>query len=122
MPLVEQGSHPGGKTFVQPETIGELLKDRHALDAIARAVVSGERGLGEAADELADAVASLMINRLAAAGVPGHRRVAHLHWNDPGRKSRVEQAYGRELLNILIQRTDKHLAHAAMLAYTRGDR
>src|SRR5262245_39366578 len=98
----------------------ELLKDRHALDAIARAIVTGERGLDKEADEIADAVASLMINRLAAAGVPGHGRVAHLPWNDPGRKSRVEQAYGRELVSVLIRRTDKHLAHAAMLAYARG--
>jgi hypothetical protein len=107
--------------LVLPETIQELLKDRHALDAIARAIVSGERGLGDTSDAIADDVASLMINRLAAAGVPGHQRVAHLPWNAPERRSRVEQGYGRELLDVLIRRTDKHLAHAAMMAYTRGD-
>jgi hypothetical protein len=104
-----------------PGNLHEILHDRHALEAIARAVVSGERGLGEAADALADAVASLMINRLEAAGVGGHARVAHLRWNEPGRRLRVEQLYGREFLEVLIRRTDKHLAHAAMLALTRAN-
>jgi hypothetical protein len=108
--------------LTQSEIVRELMKDRHALDAIARAIVSGERGLGDAADAIADDVASLMINRLAAARVSGYRRVAHLQWNAPGRRQRVEQYYGRELLSVLIQRTDKHLAHAAMMAITRGDR
>jgi hypothetical protein len=107
---------------MRPENVPELLRDRHALDAIARAIVSGERGLGDAADAIADAVASLMINRLAAARVPGHRRVAHLPWNVPDRRQRVEQQYGRDLLDVLFQRTAKHLAHAAMMAFTRGDR
>jgi hypothetical protein len=106
---------------MRPEIVRELLNDRHALDAIARAIVSGERGLGDTADVTADAVASLMINRLAAARVAGHQRVAHLQWDAPRRRPRVERQYGRELLNVLIQRTDKHLAHAAMLTFTRGD-
>jgi hypothetical protein len=107
---------------MKTEIVQELLKDRHALDAIARAIISGERGRGDAADAIADAVASLMINRLAAARVSGHDRVAHLRWSEPGRRPEVERRYGRELLDVLIQRTDKHLAHAAMLAFTRGDR
>jgi hypothetical protein len=108
--------------LVRSAIVRELLKDRHALDAIARAIVSGERGLGDAADAIADDIASLMINRLAAARVSGHDRVAHLQWNAPGRSRRVERQHGRELLDVLIQRTDKHLAHAAMMAFTRGDR
>jgi hypothetical protein len=99
----------------------DRLNDRHALDAITRAVVSGERGLGASEDAIADAVASLMINRLDAAKVPGHERVAHLCWDDPDRRPRIEREYGRELLNILIKRTEKHLAHAAMIAFTGGD-
>jgi hypothetical protein len=105
---------------MRPESIEELLRDRHALDVIARAIVSGERGLGDLADVIADDVASLMINRLAAAGVAGHRRVAHLAWDAPGRRQQVEGRYGRELIDVLVRRTDKHLAHAAMLAFTRG--
>lgn len=103
------------------EMVQELLGDRHALEAIAGAIVSGQRGLGDGADAIADGVASLMINRLAAAGVSGHERVAHRRWNAPRRRQHVERQYGRELVRVLIQRTDKHLAHAAMLAYTHGD-
>jgi hypothetical protein len=112
---------PEGEALMWSEIVRELLNDRHAIDAIARAIVSGERRLGNAADTIADDVASLMINRLAAARVSGHDRVAHLQWNAPGRRQRVERRYGRELLSVLIQRTDKHLAHAAMMAFTRGD-
>jgi hypothetical protein len=111
--------HP--ETLMQQETVRDLLKDRYALDAIARAVVSGERGLGGLKDAVADAVASLMINRLDAGRAPGHERVAHLRWDDLERRPRVERVYGRELLDVLIKRTDKHLAHAAMIAFTRGD-
>ena len=102
------------------EGMRELLKDRHALDAIARAVVTGDRGLGAVEDTVADDVASIMINRLAAAAVHGYRRVAHLEWNTPHRWQSVEDRYGRDLLGLLIRRTDKFLAHAAMIALTHG--
>ena len=102
------------------DTIQELLKDRHVLDAIARAVVTGERGLGEVADKIADDIASIMINRLAASEAQGHGRVAHLEWNVPQCWQAVEDRYGREFLGLLIRRTDKHLAYAAMIALTRG--
>jgi hypothetical protein len=107
--------------LVRPEIIQQLLNDRHAIDAIARAVVSGERGLEVLADAIADDVASLMINRLAAGGVPGHQRVERRRWDAPRRWQRIERRYGRELLNVLVQRTDKHMAHAAMVALTCGD-
>jgi len=105
-----------------PESLRELFRDRHTLDAIARAIVSGERGLGEIADRIADDFASIMINRLEANGVPGYSRVAHLPRNAPERWARIEREYGREVRDLIIRRTDKHLAHAAMLACTRGDR
>jgi hypothetical protein len=111
----------GDDTQTRTVAVHQLLTDRHALDAIARAIVTGERGLGGAGDAIADAVASLMINRLQAAGVAGHQRVAHLRRDDPDRRPRVERLYSRELLEALIRRTDKHLAHAAMLALTLGD-
>src|SRR4051794_25699704 len=88
-----------------------LLADRHALDAIARAVVSGERGLGAERNDLADAIASLMINRLAAANAVGHARVAHLRWAEPLRQTAIEKRYGRELVRDLTRRTDEPLAY-----------
>jgi hypothetical protein len=106
---------------MQTEIVEELLRDRHRLDAIARAVVSGERGLGPVEDVVADDLASLMINRLAAAQAPGHQRVAHLHWNCPERWERMQERYGRRFLQILIRRTDKHFGHQALLALTDGE-
>ena len=103
------------------EIVEEFLRDRHTLDAIARAIVSGERGLGQREDTIADDVASLMINRLAAAQAPGHQRVAHLRWNCPERWQRVEERYGRRFLQILIRRTGKHLDHRALLTLTHGE-
>src|SRR5437870_2433916 len=99
----------------------ELMKDRHTLDAIARAVVTGERGLGDVEDRIADDVASIMIHRLQAVGAPGPSRVAHLDGNDVSRWERVERSCGRELLDLLIRRTDKHLAYAAMIRLNHGD-
>jgi len=61
-----------------------------------------------------------MINRLAATHASGHARVAHLQWDEPDRRLQVEQTYGREVLDLLLRRIDKHLAHAAMLALTHG--
>src|SRR5262249_42691574 len=92
----------GGEVEARPERGQRLLSDRHELDAMARAIVSGERGLGGAADAIVDAVASLMINRLEAAGVAGHQRVAHLPWNEPERRLHFERLMGRELLEALI--------------------
>jgi hypothetical protein len=99
------------------QTIGG---NRHRLDAIARAVVTGARGLGTMEDAIADDIASIMIGRLRAAGVPGYHRVAHLTVDPAERWQHVKQRYGRELLDLLIRRTDKHLGSAALLAYT-GD-
>jgi hypothetical protein len=106
---------------MQAEIVEGFLRDRHSLDALARAIVSGERGLGPMEDTIADDVASLMINRLAAAQAPGHRRVAHLRLDCPERRPRVEERYGRRFLQLLIRRTDKHLDHLALLTLTDGE-
>ncbi|MBI3246066.1 MAG: hypothetical protein HYZ50_06125 [Deltaproteobacteria bacterium] len=44
--------------------------NRHMLDHVARAVVSGQRGHGDRIDRLADLVAELIRNRLEAVGAP----------------------------------------------------
>lgn len=80
--------------------------DRHRIDAIARAVVSGRRGLGREEDRLADAAAGLMRNRLAAAGAPGLPRA-----RGRGRRSLSDQP---ELVRRLLDRTAKHLGTLAM--------
>jgi len=76
---------------------------RHEIDRIACLVVSGERGHGRVIDGLAD-VASLMRNRLEAAGVPGARRVVRAE----ARSRRPDP----DTLRPLIERAGKLLASA----------
>jgi hypothetical protein len=77
--------------------------DRHALERIARAVVSGRRGLGVRADRLADDAAGLTRNRLAALGAPGAVRAARL----PVRRRALASAPAS--LRRLLERVAKHL-------------
>ena len=88
----------------------QLLSDRHTLDTIARVVVTGERGLGDSFDRMADAIASLIINRLAALKVPGFERVAHLMWDDPNRRQEAINLYGEQTIRTILMRVEKHLA------------
>ena len=78
---------------------------RHDFDRVARAVVSGRRGLGARGDRLADAVARRLRSKLEAIGVPGAHRVPK--WRSPH-----PQDTGA-VLAVLV-RADKHLADAAM--------
>ena len=84
--------------------------DRHTLDRVAQAVVTGERGLDDIFDRMADDVASLMINRLAAFDAQGLGRVAHLTWNDPVRRQKVIDHYGERVIQAILIRVEKHLA------------
>jgi hypothetical protein len=78
--------------------------DRHALDRIARAVVSGRRGLGREADRLADAAAAMMRNALDAASAPGRLRAAKLA---PRRRPLATEP---KPLRRILERAAKHLA------------
>jgi len=78
--------------------------DRHTLDRIARAVVSGRRGLGVRADRLADRVAGMTRNQLAAMRAPGSVRAARMR----GRPRAL--ASEPLVLRTLVERVAKHLA------------
>jgi len=78
--------------------------DRHTLDRIARAVVSGRRGLGARADRLADHAAAMTRNQLAAMGAPGGARAASMAVR------RRPLASEPAVLRRLVQRVAKHLA------------
>jgi hypothetical protein len=80
--------------------------DRHTLDRIARAVVSGRRGLGARADRLADRAAGMTRNRLAAMGAPGAARAARMSVR------RRPLAAEPAVLRKLLERVAKHLAAA----------
>jgi hypothetical protein len=87
--------------------------DRHTLDLIARAVVSGRRGHGKRLDRVADAIAGLLKNRLAASEAPGVARARSSHKSD---KSRLD----REILNSLLRRIEKHLASRVLTQSVNG--
>lgn len=86
------------------------LPDRHTLDEVARAVVTGERGLGRELDRLADDMAGLMRNCLAASEAPGFQRVDRGGWNAPCRWQGISVRYGSDLVRVILARVDKHLA------------
>jgi len=87
--------------------------DRHMVDIVARAVVSGRRGRGARIDRLADLVAGLMRNRLEACGAPGALVARHL----PQAQWPAVRAESR-LLDLLLERAGKHLASG--MSITRG--
>jgi hypothetical protein len=83
----------------------ERKLDRAAIDRIARAVVTGRRGLGRAEDAWADRIAGLMQNRLAAGGCGGE--------SPPVDRWRVYATCDAAMVECLLARAAKHLAAAA---------
>jgi hypothetical protein len=84
--------------------------DRHGVDRIARAVVSGKRGLGRRLDALADRAAAMISSRLEAHGVKGSSAR-----NRP-RSRFASRAIDPALLELVLSRVDKHLGFAAFLS------
>jgi hypothetical protein len=87
--------------------------NRHTIDLIARAVVSGRRGYGKRLDRVADAIAGLMKNRLEATEAPGAVRA---------RGSRRAEAAlpSRKTLDYLLNRIEKHLASLVLVQSADG--
>ena len=77
---------------------------RHQLDRVARAVVSGRRGLGPRMNRLADFIARGMRPRLAAAGLDD--RIP------PARHVPAKAPCDRLTRDLLYSRAGKHLASA----------
>lgn len=78
-----------------------LKLDRHQIDAIARAVLSGRRELGSKLNKMADQVASLMTQFLLAHRLAGRSRVRTLRWRAPFRK--------RAVLSLVDEKTFKSI-------------
>jgi len=87
--------------------------DRHTLDLVARAVVSGRRGHGKRLDRVADAIAGRITNRLAAAEAPGVARAMRSHKD-------AHVLTDRATFDSLLHRIEKHLA-MLVLAQTAHD-
>lgn len=88
--------------------------DRHTIDLIARAVVSGRRGYGKRFDRIADAIAGLIKNRLEAAEAPGAVVTDSSHIGNAALPD-------RGTLRCLLNRIEKHLA-SLVLAQAADDR
>lgn len=100
-------------------SLDELLKlprrqcplTRHEMDRVARAIVQGKPLPGELG-LLANAVASLVVEKLRAHRAPG-RRLIRLRWNAPQRWLRVKAQYGEEIVKQVLRYIDRHLAALA---------
>lgn len=90
-----------------PRIIGSL--DRHAMDAVAQAVVNGERVLSPSLNKLANDMASLVINLLEAHKLPGFKQVRRLSRHDPQRHLRKQALYGHKTVQRILKRISKHL-------------
>ena len=87
--------------------------DRHQIDAVARALVSGERPFSDAINQMVDRLAAIIKSRLQAHQVPGYRNVAHIS-SDGTQSWRVLQSWlGSSLIDRILGRVTKFLPHAA---------
>lgn len=87
----------------------EVKLNRYDVEAVARAVVSGERKLSAVLNRIADETASLMINKLQAHNVPGYRRVAGLRSLAPFRRTRVSFEISPKMRAHLLERSHRLL-------------
>ncbi len=86
---------------------------REATDRIARAILRGQRALPPDEQRLADAVGSLVIQKLRAHAAPGVRRYSRGRWEAPWRPIWVRRTYGERTVSQLLRRLEVLLAIGA---------
>jgi transcriptional regulator with XRE-family HTH domain len=81
--------------------------DRHAVDAVSKAIVAGTRALPRDHNRLADALAAAARPELEASGVPGRIRARRR-----GERSLLlaERRFGRATLELILARLEKHMS------------
>jgi len=84
-----------------------LSLNRHEIDQVGRAVLSGERQMSPLSNKLADDIASLMIQKLKAHKVPGARRLQQKRWDVLKRTLWIRQKYSEVLVKQISLRIDK---------------
>ena len=82
---------------------------RHDIDAIAEAVVSGERRLPPRFNHLADAVASLVSRKLNAYSVPGRVVNRGKRWTGKFKAMKVWRLFPELVLTQILSRVDRKL-------------
>ncbi|MBI4436501.1 MAG: helix-turn-helix transcriptional regulator [Candidatus Omnitrophica bacterium] len=88
----------------------DLPLSRHEIDAIALAIVSGERKLGPKFNPLADRIASILSQKLNAFGAPGKIRNRGKRWGGKYQWFRVRRIVSEPILEQILARVDKSLA------------
>lgn len=83
--------------------------NRHEIDAVARAIINGERKLSGELNELTDECAALMVQKLQAHQSPGYSTVKRLKADKGLKKARLFEKYNASLIKQILQRTNKFL-------------
>ena len=91
-----------------PHTFPQTLS-REQADRIARSVVSSKRNLGKLHNQLADAAASLISQKLNAYGVPGRRLFWGKRWRSKFRSVWARRTFPEAILKQVLARVDKVL-------------
>lgn len=98
--------------------VGELMEpppspypplSRHDIDAVALAIVSGERKLSPGLNQLADRVASVISRKLDAFKAPGRVVNWGKRWGGKFQWFRVRNMLPETILNQILARVDKSL-------------
>jgi len=96
-------------TFLSETVRPAFSLNRHQIEEVAKAVLSGERRNVTQLNSLADQIARLMIQKLKAYGCPGYKRVQHFRWRAPYRRIRLRAFLPDELLKVILIRADRLL-------------
>lgn len=83
--------------------------NRHDIDQVSRALVSGKRSMKPELNALADQCASLITQKLQAHKAPGFSRVARLKLDKGFKKSFLFKKYDSKLINQILVRANKFL-------------
>lgn len=86
------------------------IKDRHEADALAKAIVSGDRPFSDEKNRLADSIASQVTGLLKAHGAKGFTNVRRLTRDAGYRRLKNTALYGPETVNRILARLPKHLS------------
>ena len=99
---------PTGELLNLPPT-GPLPLSRHDIDAVALAIVSGERNLNPGLNRLAASVASIISQKLNAFKAPGRVVNRGKRWGGKFQWFRVRRMAPEAILNQILARVDKSL-------------
>ena len=99
---------PTGELLNLPPT-GPLPLSRHDIDAVALAIVSGERNLNPGLNRIAASVASIISQKLNAFKAPGRVVNRGKRWNGKFKTMKVWRLFPELVLTQILSRVDRKL-------------